>query len=333
MSTETGAFSCKLKMIANSSWPAPHNLFAERNFYMIERRLKGIYAVPAIPYELDFSIDIVGFSRVVEFCLNAGVAGIVVPGTFSEEYQLTENEFQRVLKVAIETVAGRIPVIAGVSDTSFVAAGQKAAYAAEQGASMVLAWLPNLGKNDEQDRLRYYTEIARPGLPIIVHNRLLPSSSPMDVVALAQLRESVNGIRYVLEEGRFHLESISDLCKTGVFDGVLAGDDGLMMCEEYARGSCGNIIGAALADIMVQVFTLLGAGRKEEAIAIHQRLVPILYYEKCYPGILDRAVLEKRGILKNRIMRTSWGNYFDSVNEKELERLLCEISDLLRMNQ
>jgi 4-hydroxy-tetrahydrodipicolinate synthase len=76
-------------------------------------RFEGIYTPVVTPYRSDHSIDEKAFSNVIEFLIDAGVAGIIVAGTTGEYYAQTNDERVAMMKLGKEIVADRVSFIVG----------------------------------------------------------------------------------------------------------------------------------------------------------------------------------------------------------------------------
>ena len=82
---------------------------------------KPIYGViPPIvtPINSDESVDEKGFRKLLRHCINVGMHGIFVAGTNGETMGLTQAERDKAIRIALDECAGKIPVLAGVMDTS-----------------------------------------------------------------------------------------------------------------------------------------------------------------------------------------------------------------------
>src|SRR6266508_6620328 len=80
--------------------------------------LRGIFPPIMTPMFPDESADLASLKSLTRFLLDEGVHGFWVLGTTGEFPTFDETEREAVLNAALETVAGRVPVIASVSDAS-----------------------------------------------------------------------------------------------------------------------------------------------------------------------------------------------------------------------
>ena len=89
---------------------------AERN--RAAARFMGVYTIPVTPFHEDGSIDFDSLKRCVEFCLECGTHGIVMPVNASEFFTLSDSERVRVITAGVEANGNAVPFVAGVSGVS-----------------------------------------------------------------------------------------------------------------------------------------------------------------------------------------------------------------------
>ncbi|MCI8646216.1 MAG: dihydrodipicolinate synthase family protein [Firmicutes bacterium] len=84
----------------------------------MNKKYHGIIPPIVSPVDADENIDEKGFRELIEYCIKGGLHGFLVAGTNGETMQLTQAERNKAIKIALDQVGGRVPVIAGVMDTS-----------------------------------------------------------------------------------------------------------------------------------------------------------------------------------------------------------------------
>ena len=120
-------------------------------------KLRGIFPIVATPFAADGSIDETGLRRVVRFCLDCGVHGLVWPAVASEFYSLADDERKRFLRVVIDETGGRVPVVAGVSGCSVPVAAGFAEDAADLQLETLSSELARDCKIVDGDAIRFHT--------------------------------------------------------------------------------------------------------------------------------------------------------------------------------
>ena len=80
---------------------------------------KGAYTALITPFK-DGKINYNKMAELIEFQINEGIDGLVVCGTTGESATLSDKEKRRLIKFTVETVNGRVPVIAGTGSNNTI---------------------------------------------------------------------------------------------------------------------------------------------------------------------------------------------------------------------
>lgn len=144
------------------------------------------------------TLDLPGLERLVHRMLEGGVAGIFVLGTTGEAPSLNHRLRRQLVEQVTQQVAGRVPVLVGITDTSLVESAQLARDAAEMGAGAVVTSAPFYFPAG-QPELREYLEELLPELPLplMLYNMpaLTKTSFSREVVAWAMQQERIVGLK------------------------------------------------------------------------------------------------------------------------------------------
>lgn len=84
----------------------------------MRKKYHGIIPPIITPVDDRENVDEEGFRALIERCVQGGLHGIFVAGTNGECMQLTQQERNRAIRIALDQVHGRIPVVCGVMDSS-----------------------------------------------------------------------------------------------------------------------------------------------------------------------------------------------------------------------
>ena len=156
-------------------------------------QFEGIYTPVITPFRDDLSIDFDAWGRVVDWQAESGVHGIIVGGSTGEFFSLTQEERVEQFNFAVERVAGRLPVIAGVNDLLVDRCLELAAAARDAGADALLVAAPPYGLPGQEELAAHCLEIDRiAGLPIILYNYPGRTGVPMEREFLDRIVESAN---------------------------------------------------------------------------------------------------------------------------------------------
>ena len=190
--------------------------------------IHGAYTALITPFK-NGRVDYEKLGELIEFQIENNIDGIVICGTTGESSTLTDKERKKVIKYAIETVNGRVPVIAGTggNDTRHVIELSK--YAEKVGADGLLIVTPYYNKSTQKGLIEHYTAIAdNVTCPIIIYN--VPSRTGVNIlpntVAKLSEHENIIGIKEASNNFSQILELVSKVPKD--FSVVSGNDDSIV---------------------------------------------------------------------------------------------------------
>jgi 4-hydroxy-tetrahydrodipicolinate synthase len=228
-------------------------------------------------------VDEHAFGDLIEWQIANGTNGIVPCGTTGESATLTHEEHHRVVKLTVEVVQGRVPVIAGTGSNSTEEAISLTRHAREAGADGALLITPYYNKPTQEGLYRHYKAVAEAvDIPLVLYNipgRTGVNMLPATVARLAVMKNIVG-----IKEGSGSVQQASEIAQTcGDRLTVLSGDDALTL-PMMAVGGKGVITVTAnvVPKEMAQLVSFFLAGRIDEARRIHFTLSPLfaaLFYE------------------------------------------------------
>ena len=125
-------------------------------------------------------VDYAALKKLIDWQIEEGVNALVICGTTGENSTLTDAEHRQVLKVALETAAGRIPMIAGTGSNDTAYAIDMTKYACELGYDAMLVVTPYYNKTTQNGLVAMFTAIADASTkPIILYN--VPSRTGVNI--------------------------------------------------------------------------------------------------------------------------------------------------------
>ena len=238
---------------------------------------QGVFPALLTPFTENDELDLDMFEKNLHAQIDAGIDGIILGGTLGEASILTTAEKEKLVKFAVEKLAGKMPVIINIAEGSTREALQQAAYAKAWGASGLMLLPPMRYKSDHRETVAYFTTIANAtDLPIMIYN------NPVDYkieVTLDMFAELVNcpNIQAVKESTRDVTNVTRLKNKFGDRIKILCGVDTLAL-EEICLGADGWVAGLvdAFPHETVAIYKLAKAGRIKEATEIYRWFMPLL---------------------------------------------------------
>ena len=155
-------------------------------------------------------VDFEKFGKLLEWQINEGIDAIVVCGTTGEASTLTDDEHREAIKFAVDTVAGRVPVIAGTGSNDTAYAIELTKFACEAGADAMLVVTPYYNKATQKGLIASFTAIADASTkPLILYN--VPSRTGCNILpaTAAVLAEHPNIV--AIKEASGNISQIAEL--------------------------------------------------------------------------------------------------------------------------
>ena len=121
-------------------------------------------------------------------------------GSTGELAYLEEPEFDAVVDTTIATVAGRLPVVVGISDVTTTKTIRRAQYAQQAGAQAVMILPVSYWKLTEREIAQHYRSVSDAiDIPIIAYNNPATSGVDMSPELLVEMFEKIDNVAMVKE--------------------------------------------------------------------------------------------------------------------------------------
>lgn len=235
--------------------------------------IEGSMVALVTPMAEDGAVDYQALRRLVDFHIAQGTDAVVAVGTTGESATLDEDEHCEVIRVVVEQVAGRIPVVAGTGANATREAINLTRRAKDVGADACLLVTPYYNKPTQEGLYQHFRTVAESvEIPQILYN--VPGRTACDMLppTVARLAEVPNIVG--IKEATGKLERLDEiLACCGPELALYSGDDATA-CEFCLRGGHGVIsVTANVAPrAMHELCAAARAGRSQEARAIDATL-------------------------------------------------------------
>jgi 4-hydroxy-tetrahydrodipicolinate synthase len=234
---------------------------------------RGVFTALVTPFR-NGAVDEDAYVALIERQIAAGVHGLVPVGTTGESATLTHDEHRRVISLAVETAAGRTPVIAGAGSNATAEAIELAAHAKSAGAAAALVVTPYYNRPSQEGLFRHYEAIAQAAhLPIIIYN--VPARTGVDIsnetlAKLSELRRIVGVKDATGDMSRPSLQA--NACRPEW--GLLSGDDASSLGYMVHGGhGCISVTANVAPRQCARFYDACLAGRWAVAQRQHERLI------------------------------------------------------------
>lgn len=294
---------------------------------MHEFAWEGIFPALITPFtsrdEIDFSL----FQKSLNAQLDAGVHGLVLAGSLGEASTLEYDEKETLVRTAVKTVDGKIPIILNIAESNTKHAVNQAKLAKQWGAAGLMLLPPMRYKADDRETVEYFKAVAgSTDLPVMIYNNPVDYKIEVTIEMFEQLADHKN-ISAVKESTRDVTNVSRMINHFGNRYKILCGVDTLAM-EELLLGADGWVAGlvCAFPKETVAIYNLVKQGKIGEARKIYRWFMPLLeldIHPKLVQYIKLAAAQTGLGSEEVRLPRLK-------INGDERERILKTITDSLK---
>ncbi|MQQ99618.1 4-hydroxy-tetrahydrodipicolinate synthase [Glaciimonas soli] len=238
--------------------------------------IQGSIVAIVTPMHPNGDLDLPSLRKLVDWHIAEGTDAICIVGTTGESPTVTVEEHVKLIEVAVEHAAKRIPIIAGAGGNSTVEAINLSQRAKEVGADAILQVVPYYNKPTQEGMYQHFKKIAEAvDLPIILYNvpgRTVADMSNETILRLAQIPNIIG-----VKDATGNIARGFDLIRLAPADfAVFSGDDATAMALMFAGGK-GNI--SVTANVAPREMHLLCVaamkGDVPEAVKINNKMLPL----------------------------------------------------------
>ena len=238
--------------------------------------LKGSIPPLVTPFR-NGEVDYDAYAQLVSFQIRNGSHGILVNGTTAEPSTLTAEERNRLVDIAVEVAAKKVPVVAATGSQSLRETRLLTEHAAKAGADALLIVTPYYIKPPQRGLIAYYLELAAiSALPWMIYH--IPGRTAVSVTidTLKELRAkspTFVGMKHAVNDLGFVSEALSALGRDfRIFVGLEE-----LSFPMMAVGACGlmNAVGNLQPQILSDLCAAIWESDLIQAQALHHQLLEI----------------------------------------------------------
>lgn len=237
----------------------------------------GVFPAVTTQFKQDQSLDLGATARHFEVIIASGVSGLIVCGSLGENQTMTPDEKRAVIRCAVETSRGRVPVLSGVAESSTAAAVQYVQDVKKLGASGVMLMPPMSYRGDPRESMTYLRAVAkRGGLPIMIYNNPISYANDITPALFAELADEPAFV--AIKESSADTRRITEIHNAiGGRYSLFTGVDDLML-EASILGIDGWVAGSGIGFPAENqyLWDLTRAGEWDKARALYRWSQPLM---------------------------------------------------------
>jgi len=275
-------------------------------------RYKGVFPVVPTTFHETGELDLPSQKRCVDFMIDAGSNGLCILANFSEQFLLSDDEREVLTQTILKHVAGRVPVIVTTTHFSTRVCAQRSRRAQDLGAAMVMVMPPYHGATFRvpEDKIHeFYAGVSDAiNIPIMVQDAPA-AGTVLSAAFLARMAKDIEQVSYFKIETPGAASKLRELIRLGgdAIEGPWDGEEAITLLPDLDAGATGAMTGGGYPDGIRLIMDAYAAGRREEAIDLYQRWLPLINYENRQGGILSaKALMKEGGIIACEAPRHPW---------------------------
>jgi len=304
----------------------------------LDETARGVFPISATPFAPDGALDLDSLDHLVEFYLARRVHGLTLLGIMGEAPKLSPAESRAVVRRAVARVAGRVPVVVGVSSPNLTALAALANDSMAAGAAGVMV-APTSGIAGDDALVAYMASVVGAidaGTPVVYQDYPQATGVTLTVEAFHRMVDAFPQLVMLKHEDAPGLTKLSRIRAEAARAGrrrvsVLVGNNALYYPQELARGADGAMTGFSYPEMLVEVYERFTMGDRDGAEDVFDVYLPLLRYE-AQPGIglaVRKELLARRGALASPTVRAS-GLTLSPDDRRELDRLGARLERRLK---
>jgi 4-hydroxy-tetrahydrodipicolinate synthase len=304
----------------------------------LDETARGVFPISATPFAPSGALDLDSLDRLVDFYLARRVHGLTLLGIMGEASKLTAAESRGVVRRAVARVAGRVPVVVGVSSPNLATLAALANDSMAAGAAGVMV-APTSGLAGDDALVAYMASVVSaldPGTPIVYQDYPQATGVILTVEAFHRMVDAFPLLVMLKHEDSPGLTKLSRIRAEAARVGrrrvsVLVGNNALYYPQELARGADGAMTGFSYPEMLVEVYERFVTGDLDGAEDVFDVYLPLLRYE-AQPGIglaVRKELLARRGALASPTVRAP-GPALSTDDHRELDRLIARLERRLK---
>ncbi len=263
-------------------------------------RYQGLFPVVPTPFTESGELDLASQKRCVDFMIDAGSNGLAILANFSEQFLLADDERELLTRAILEHVNGRVPVIVTTTHFSSKVCAERSRRAQDMGAAMLMVMPPYHGATFRVPEPQIYEFYARLSdavdIPIMIQDA--PAAGTLLTAAfLARMAQEIEHVAYFKIETAGAAAKLRELIRLGgsAIEGPWDGEEAITLLPDLDAGATGAMTGGGFPEAIRPILDAYRAGRRDEAIALYERWLPLINLENRQCGPLAAKALMKEG--------------------------------------
>ncbi len=238
-------------------------------------KFHGTGVAMVTPFNTDGSVDLEGLKRLINFQIDGGVQYLVSLGTTGEASTLSKEEKKTVWEFTRDTVAGRVPLVAGIGGNSTLDVIKDLESFNSVGYDAILSVSPYYNRPTQEGIYQHYKAIAQAApLPVMLYNVPTRTGSNMTAETTLRLAHDFKNI-IAVKEAAGNFDQFNKILRDKPEDFLFISGDDAVSLPLIAMGAVGiiSVVANAIPGLFSKMIELCLQGKFNDAQILHYKIL------------------------------------------------------------
>ena len=274
----------------------------------VKYKYYGMWPVAPTPFHENGNVDYDGMERVIDCMVDQKVQGICILANYSEQFLLSDDEREKLTKLCIKKIDGRVKTIVTVSHFATDIVRPRAELAKSLDADIIMMMPPYHGallKGNPDQIFEQFNEISKVGIPIMIQDAPL-SGIELSVPLLTKMINEIENLTCFKIESANAASKIRALIKncSERLDAPFDGEESITLYADLEAGISGSMSSALLPEKIAPVIDHFWNNEKDKAEEIYNNILPLINFENRQCGFrATKTVMKEGGVIKSDFCR------------------------------
>ena len=274
----------------------------------VKYKYYGMWPVAPTPFHENGNVDYDGMERVIDCMVDQKVQGICILANYSEQFLLSDDEREKLTKLCIKKIDGRVKTIVTVSHFATDIVRPRAELAKSLGADIIMMMPPYHGallKGNPDQIFEQFNEISKVGIPIMIQDAPL-SGIELSVPLLTKMINEIENLTCFKIESANAALKIRALIKncSERLDAPFDGEESITLYADLEAGISGSMSSALLPEKIAPVIDHFWNNERDKAEEVYNGILPLINFENRQCGFrATKTVMKEGGVIKSDFCR------------------------------
>ena len=274
----------------------------------VKYKYYGMWPVAPTPFHENGNVDYDGMERVIDCMVDQKVQGICILANYSEQFLLSDDEREKLTKLCIKKIDGRVKTIVTVSHFATDIVRPRAELAKSLSADIIMMMPPYHGallKGNSDQIFEQFSEISKVGIPIMIQDAPL-SGIELSVPLLTKMINEIENLTCFKIESANAASKIKMLIKncSERLDAPFDGEESITLYADLEAGISGSMSSALLPEKIAPVIDHFWNNEKDKAEETYNNILPLINFENRQCGFrATKTVMKEGGVIKSDFCR------------------------------